>query len=237
MTSCPGDCGGGMTACNNDGICDYDEDMESCPSDCGGTWTGCGSYQDEVSCLGAGGCVYCPGETWPCYMEGHVCGSDMNADVCGDGNCTGSETSTSCPSDCDVSSYCGDGMCDSNEDSYSCESDCGVPYVDDGSMTCTNWVDIGSSCDPTAGTCCTNGMCSNMNGPGICEDMGAGDGYIPPSDNGWCGDGVCDSTESSDWCPEDCGTVQGASIKRDVVSKYNPFNLLKPILSFFSNSN
>ena len=93
---------------------------------------------------------------------------------------------------------------------------------DDGYMSCNTWVVQGSACDPSQGICCSDGMCTNMSGPGQCESSG--------DMSGWCGDGMCDSTESSDWCPEDCGSVQGASAKRDLVSKYNPFNLLKPIV-------
>ena len=198
------------------GTCEVHDDNDygsGCPSN---------SYTDTS---GACDYSYCSNG---CNFDSSGCPYEcMNTDVCGDGNCTGSETSSSCSSDCGVASYCGDGTCDSSEDSYSCESDCGVPYVDDGYMSCDNWVGVGSSCDPSAGTCCSDGMCSNMSGPGTCEAMSGG----------WCGDGMCDGTESSDWCPEDCGGVMGASTKRDIVQKYNPFNLLKPIASFLGGNN
>ncbi len=50
----------------------------------------------------------------------------VSAPRCGDGMCNGTETCTSCPSDCGgCAPRCGDGMCNGTETCTSCGSDCG----------------------------------------------------------------------------------------------------------------
>jgi V8-like Glu-specific endopeptidase len=60
-------------------------------------------------------------EGWP---SARLCGGSGAS--CGDGTCTGDETSDSCASDCAAGS-CGDGVCDVSEDATSCAADCDGP--------------------------------------------------------------------------------------------------------------
>jgi len=204
--SCPNDCTVDIY-CGN-GACESGEDEWSCPSDCGGMTTGCGSYTDSGSCTSSGECVWCEGESTPysCFGTEHVCGETTG--WCGDGICDSDESYGSCASDCTEDIYCGNGACESGEDEWSCPSDCSG-----GDMTCNTWVTTGQSCDPTTGTCCSDGMCSNMSGPGTCESSGSG----CQCDWGWsdicdcsggsgayCGNGICDGDETYGSCPSDC---------------------------------
>jgi len=111
--NCPGDadpeCG--------DGICNGDETYETCPEDC--NESGCGN-DEVVDCDGTGECwpIGWIGDGFPdcedqqygadltCYdCDGGDCPETDpgcgDADECGDGECTGSETIANCPEDCD----------------------------------------------------------------------------------------------------------------------------------------
>lgn len=90
--------------------------------------------------------------------------------TCGDGICSGSENSSTCPSDCD---WCGNGICGGNENSWTCPSDCavcgdGICNGSEDSWTC-----------PSDCAFCGNGVCdSNENSwtcPGDC-----GSSCLPP---------------------------------------------------------
>ncbi|NQU83222.1 MAG: hypothetical protein HQ536_00775 [Parcubacteria group bacterium] len=213
--TCPGDCGngGGGTNCDYDGICDWDESEVFCPDDCS-------AAAMSSACDNDGNCEYgetmssCPADCGG-YTEPEV-SSNMTCD--NDGVCDSDETSSSC-SDCSTISVpvCGDGYCSYSE-SESCPGDCGSympPAGGETSMSCTTWVSMSQSCDPVSGICCSDGMCSNMNGPGTCEDYDMGGDYYPPpvdgggESSGWCGDGTCDGSiyESSSSCPADCGVA------------------------------
>ncbi len=77
--------------------------------------------------------------------------SDNDETNCGDTKCEGGETSTSCPTDCPVTSVCGNSICESGETATSCAVDC-APVVG----ACGNAiVNIGELCDDGRG----NGVC------------------------------------------------------------------------------
>ena len=71
---------------------------------------------------------------------------------CGDGYCTGSEDSCSCPSDCS-GSCCGNGRCEFGEECW-CATDCG-PHCGNGSCDCG---ETRSSC-PSDCSYCGDGVC------------------------------------------------------------------------------
>ena len=62
-----------------------------------------------------------------CDTVNKVCTFPYNSvQVCGDGQCNGSETCASCPQDCGVCPpSCGDGQCNGSETCASCPQDCG----------------------------------------------------------------------------------------------------------------
>ena len=90
------------------------------------------------------------------YRDG--CVAEMPP-ACGDGECNGSESCISCPSDCDLL-CCGNGVCDAGECS-SCPDDCS--YTDCcGNGTCDPMEDC-STCAADCGTCppyCGDGLCN-----------------------------------------------------------------------------
>ena len=113
----------------------------------------------------------------------------------------------------DQGGWCGDGRCESGE--Y-CPMDCDNTTPLDGTMNCNNWVVIGSSCNPSTGICCSNGMCSNMSGPGICQDT-VNNINCPSSEfNNYSGGSACDFGEcaqgclfDSQGCPNACSGTGG----------------------------
>ena len=119
---------------------------------------------------------------------------------CGDGKCSGGETSTSCPLDC-VATSCGDGTCSADESYDTCPADCEAPAV------CGDGV---CGADETCGSCeldckvcppCNNdGVCNFgedcLSCPGDCAGKTGG----KPSQRYCCGLDTCD-----DRCGPDCG--------------------------------
>ena len=99
---------------------------------------------------------------------------------CGDGKCSGGETTLSCLDDCGTPSVCGDNVCDVDETCSICERDCGV-------------------CPPTS--CNNDGICNAgedcLNCPGDCPGKTGG----KPISRYCCGLDTCDS----DLCGDDCG--------------------------------
>ena len=130
------------------------------------------------------------------YLPNNALGGGSPDPYCGDGSCNGSETCSTCETDCgacgDPDPYCGDGSCNGTETCSSCETDCGAcGGTDQNSCQETNscggkapggcWCD--SACT-TYGDCCFDGPCTA--GP-------------------YCGDGSCNGTETCDSCEADCG--------------------------------
>jgi uncharacterized protein YkwD len=62
--------------------------------------------------------------------------------MCGDGQCNGAETCTSCQQDCGACPpMCGDGQCNGNETCASCQGDCGACEVCGGAGPGTTGLD------------------------------------------------------------------------------------------------
>lgn len=96
------------------------------------------------------------------------CGGEGDEDepFCGDGVCSGLETSSSCSSDCEMGGpRCGDGMCNGNETASLCSADCAVG-ASCGDNSC-NGNETCSSCAGDCGACCTTSP-DNCNGENAC---------------------------------------------------------------------
>jgi len=111
---------------------------------------------------------------------------------CGDGVCSETESTDSCPADCS----CGNGTCDQGEDISSCDQDCSTCGDGQctGDETCT-------SCSDDCGACpsCGDGTCNGDEDCTSCpDDCGA---------CGECGNGVSEQGEDCDGTDlhsEDC---------------------------------
>jgi hypothetical protein len=252
VSTCPHDCESTGVANCGDGFCNGSETESSCPRDC--TVGGSGSCTDNAFNDFTGGynCSYSHCSEG-CTFDSNGCPNACN--VCGDGTCAGSESSSSCPADCESSGTGGcnnNGFCDGTETPSSCPNDCsgstqcsvntyttefgacnygecsaGCSFGTDGcpngcmdpATMCTNM--NGWHYDSGTDTCVRDGVtCSNLNAcsacptgsgsttqwcqynndgcPTGCQDSG--------TSGGWCGDNVCDGSETSSTCASDCGS-------------------------------
>ena len=114
----------------------------------------------------------------------------LDCDWCGDGYCQVDETCSLCAKDCGnckSPAYCGDGICNSGECESGCSKDCDLVDCQNGVCEITK----GENCFTTPGDCpCKN----NQNCDSIkkkCIDL-------------TCGNGRCDSGETTKTCPNDC---------------------------------
>lgn len=122
---------------------------------------------------------------------------------CGDNNCNGEESCSSCPDDCgECQMVCGDGICYANEN---CEKDncCNgvkVNFEDD----YYNCGGCGKQCEGREK--CSNSKCIQICGNGYCESNE--DCNSCKEDCGKCedkcGDGICQSNEDCLLCIKDC---------------------------------
>lgn len=207
--SCPTDCPPAQPVCG-DGKCNGTETPKSCISDCPGT---CGDG-------------YCVGSE-----NAQTCAADCPSQ-CGDTYCTGTETNTTCPKDCPAATSCGDGKCAASENYQTCAKDCIK-----GTYGCKGMCGLGSKssagaacyCDTAcvgAGDCCTDykTYCSTTTCTPVCTNKNCGadgcGGTCGTCGSGYtcdtlgkcvattvCGDGFCDSPETSTSCPADCKTT------------------------------
>jgi len=150
----------------------------------------------------------------------------VNAPVCGDETCEGTENCLNCEEDCGVCPpVCGDETCEGTENCSNCEEDCGVcpPVCGDetceGTENCTNCHADCGVCPPVCGdaTCegaedCSNcqadcRVCAPVCGDATCE--GAEDCSNCQADCGVCapvcGDATCEGAEDCSNCQADCG--------------------------------
>ena len=170
---------------------------------------------------------------WHCSGSPSVC----NPDVCGNGECEGSEwvicpecaadghcpcSLSSCPQDCGGPLYnvekakavvCGDGKCDGGESFKTCPKDCGEPGF------CYQGTDVAErpgNCVQTTKMACVQG------GRGMfgiwfssveaeCMRFVRFEKGRYPQKQAVCGDGKCDGGESLKTCPKDCGEVKDES--------------------------
>jgi len=107
--------------------------------------------------------------------------------TCGDGSCSGGETSSSCPKDCrpTTSSYCGDGKCNGSETPLGCSVDCKVNI-------------------PTA-TICGDKKCTGSETFASCSTD------CKSAVSTYCGDGKCNGSENANSCSKDCPSTSGNS--------------------------
>jgi len=173
----------------------------------GGCPGGCGSQDDcgGVSCGSCGspscGDGSCDGSE-TCSSCASDCGSCSGGGSCGDGSCTGSETCTSCSSDCGACSgaSCGNGTCEASEDSSSCPADCPTNC---GNIVCELGEDS-SSCPVDCPVSCGNGSCDGSETTLTCPtDCGPG----------FCGNTVCEAAESIGSCAVDCCDTGTSTIR------------------------
>jgi hypothetical protein len=126
-----------------------------------------------------GSCVLC-GDSLCIEPEDDVnCPADCSS-ACGDRICDeGSENASKCPLDC--ASSCGDGICATGETPETCPNDCDFAIGDGQCEYGENPVNSPQDC--TGAEACNHG--------GICDVTS-------------CGDGFCQSFETSTRCPTDC---------------------------------
>lgn len=210
-----------------DGLCEYGETAGSCPIDCD---IDCGDLTFEGCCDGTRA-VYCDNGQFrvvECAPD-YVCGwfsnggyyfctegtatADPSGELpmscdgfsyqeCGDGDCTGTETSTTCRVDCPVIDNCGNGTCDSGETTANCLEDCPVVTDDCGNDVCDtdeNSTNCPEDC-PVVVDDCGNDVCDTDENPTNCPE----DCPIVVDD---CGNDVCDPDETVISCPADCKVV------------------------------
>ncbi len=185
----------GCPVCDNDGICETEEDCNGCPNDCiAGGGASCGNgvcdAADGEDCLncaadcrgkqnGKPSSRYCCGAgggqgPLPCSDATCTQGEWECTDVpatpscCGDLVCEGIENGFNCELDCGPPPACGDGTCNGGEDSCSCSADCGLPPASE--TFCADGVD--DDCD--GATDCSDADCSGDPACNAsCEPVGA----------------------------------------------------------------
>ena len=208
--NCSQDCKTTGPVCGN-GTCESGETTANCGQDCKATGPVCGDGKCEGN-------------------EIEMCAKDCaTGPVCGNGKCESGENTANCKSDCPATTTakCGDLKCDAGE-STNCPLDCNTQYAS--SMTCavngcsSQWAACmnDAKCKGffnCAVMCDCNQSCIQECGMGIetnsaavnivtcssqkqCPDPCAGTGPV-------CGNGKCESGESSASCSKDCGTSTG----------------------------
>ncbi|WAS93129.1 DUF4215 domain-containing protein [Nannocystis punicea] len=164
--------------CNEDFVCDPDENQVACPSDC--VWS-------DATGEGPAAAVCDAQENWTFVSacldtcgngqedEGETretCPRDFPGPGCGDGVCAPSEDPARCPTECHAGS-CGDGTCDLHENAAVCADDC-EPDCGDGTCQAGEETTCPRDCEPCGDESCV------------------------------CGDMECGPGESMTSCPQDC---------------------------------
>ncbi|MCY1072565.1 DUF4215 domain-containing protein [Nannocystis sp. RBIL2] len=164
--------------CNDNFVCDPDENQEVCPSDC--------VWRDETG-EGPGAAVCDAQENWTFVQAclgtcgngqededetAETCPRDFPGPGCGDGVCAPLEDPARCPTECHPGS-CGDGTCELHENAAICAEDC-TPGCGDGVCQADEEAACARDCLPCSSDSCV------------------------------CGDMVCGTGESMMSCPQDC---------------------------------
>ena len=235
--NCAKDCNTVTNPCNNDGTCDAGETTANCPGDCptGGTtdptaclqskcaneYNACGTDQacvTLVNCLGKctsssdtaciNACAQASTQTAITeYQNLGTCG-DTNGcfagsgggttPSCGDGTCDAGETKANCPADCGGGTTTG----------HICDKNCGATTTVGGGCYCDDQCNMYGDCCDAAGsapsqanphTDCAGSTCAACNG--------SGGGTTTPV----CGNGTCETGETTATCPGDCPASGGGT--------------------------
>ena len=206
-SSCSQDCKTTGPVCGNN-VCEPPENAQTCSKDCKTTSPVCGNGVCEP----------------PENME--MCSKDCKATaVCGDGKCDSSENASTCAKDCSAPpAGCGDGKCASGE---TCPMDCSkefAPTIACGWTTCksqmaacaakkpcVDYFNCMASCQCNAG--CQE-ECGSLASQAAAEVSAAtscvfsSECPVPCASTGpKCGNGTCESGETTANCPADCKTA------------------------------
>jgi cysteine-rich repeat protein len=150
--------------------------------------TGVSNYQYRICCTTSQTGVipepYCNDGKCQQIVDGYDERSDTSPDYC--------------PADCEFDSadFCDeDGLCEGNENAFNCPADCSTG----GGFECGD------------GTCNDNEICPLDCDGGSCTDDTNldcdGDETALSCSQCYCGDNVCDASESAPTCPEDCSDI------------------------------
>lgn len=127
---------------------------------------------------------------------------------CGDFNCAGTETLSSCPQDC----TCGNGKCEAWENPFTCFLDCGIT-----DKICSS----GEVSLPGFGCCCSGGGGGGSNCAPTC-DVNETIANCP-SDCQTCGNGSCDSGECTFGPPKNTCSFGDSNCEADCCQNQCPF--------------
>ena len=217
------DCGWNYSACSavcGDGVCESGETTSNCPQDCRCTQSSdCGNQEtcNPSSCIN-GQCTLpempkppvCPSGDGSVTLNPYPdCNWNFSAcsAVCGDGVCESGEANTrpvcnpgemcpdyiiagTCPQDC----VTGGGECTTS-------ADCG------NQETCNPWTCVYNQCIPPPMT--SPPACPNGGGP-VTQKLYPDCGWNYSACSAVCGDGVCESGETTSNCPQDCRCTQSS---------------------------
>ncbi len=212
---------------------------KSCgPNGCGGSCGLCGTGKactDEGQCVALG--PVCGNGMCEAGESNASCPADCKptGPVCGNGMCETGETNANCPADCKPTGpVCGNGTCEAGETSASCAADCKTTggscvgkcggqsngcYCDDlcsnNNDCCADYQTIckGSTCTPK---CVANAVCGAPDGcggkcSGTCTaGLVCNASKVCAPNSAKCGNGICETGESTTSCPSDCKTAGGS---------------------------
>ena len=187
-----------------DGQCDGTESSKTCPKDCP-TGPICGNG----ACEAGESSSTCPIDCGP------------PKPVCGNGLCESGESSASCPKDCGAPRTCGNGKCEPNESMLSCPQDCfqatdllgcAKQNCEKDYVVCISAPACAKALDCIAKCTSTNCLqsCAAQNPASLQQLAPLGQcvqnaGCLGGSTGPVCGNNKCETGESPNSCPQDCG--------------------------------